>query len=78
MEHIPEYDQILVECSLCTTFTIARELAAAFRAPQNLKELHLLRLLSLYLRQAGDDDNREVTDVSWRILAAETEGEMDE
>lgn len=75
---LPEYGQTLVECSHCTTFTIEKDLAASFRRPQNFSELQRLRLLSLYLQQARDDDDREVTQTSWKIFASQATAEPEE
>lgn len=67
---VPEKVLLLVECPLCSTFTITQSAARTF-ASLGPEEIGTLRLLSRYLRQAGDDDDREVTEQSWLKLAAE-------
>lgn len=66
---VPEKVLLLVECPLCSTFTITLSAARTF-ASLGPEEIGTLRLLSRYLRQAGDDDDREVTEQSWLRLAA--------
>ena len=70
---IEEYRQFLVECPRCTTFTITPTLAARFRFVLVPDERRLVERLSRYLQQAGDDDDREVTEDSWVGLAAQAD-----
>ena len=71
---IEERRQFFIECPQCTTFTITAELAARFRCALHPDERRMVDRLSRYLRDAGDDDDREVTESSWIALAAEAEG----
>ena len=66
-----ELRQFHVECSQCTTFTITAPLAERFRCGLHPDERRLVGWLSRYLRDAGDDDDREITEYSWIGLAAE-------
>ena len=66
-----EQQQFLVDCPLCTTYTITAGLARRFRCLLAPDERRLVDQLSRYLQQAGDDDDREVTEDSWRRLVAE-------
>jgi len=68
---IPEYGQFQVRCPQCAVFTITASLAAQFGRSLSHDDRVWLKRLSTYLRNAGDDDEREVTEVSWRRLAAE-------
>ena len=70
---LEEYRQFLVECPQCTTFTITPTLAARFRFVLVPDERRLVERLSRYLQQAGDDDDREVTEDSWVGLAAQAD-----
>ena len=63
--------QFLVECPHCTVFTITAPLAARFRCEFHPDERRLVARLSLYLRGAGDDGDREITADSWIGLAAD-------
>lgn len=65
---------VAVECDVCTTFTITTERLRAFRqAWRQDDRAILLRLeqLSRYLRRAGDEGERAVTEASWLALAIE-------
>ena len=66
---IPEHGQFLVRCPQCTVFTITKSLAAQFDQSLPRDDRLWLKRLSCYLRNAGDDDDREVTEISWRRLA---------
>ena len=68
---IPEYGQFLVRCQKCTVYSIEPSLAARFGQPLFLRDRVLLERLSTYLCNAGEDDDREVTEISWRRLAVE-------
>ena len=69
-EHwIDEHQQFLVGCPQCTTFTITETLARLFRHPLSADDRRLLKSLSYYLHNAGDDDERELTETSWVRLA---------
>lgn len=68
---IEEQQQFLVDCPHCTTYTITAGLANRFQCLLAPEERHLVDRLSHYLRDAGDDDDREVTEDSWLRLAAE-------
>lgn len=68
-----ERRQFLIECPQCTTFTITAPLAARFRCALHPEERQLVDRLSRYLRDANDDDDREITESSWIGLAAEAE-----
>ena len=46
-------------------------MANRFRCLLEPDECRMVERLSRYLRQAGDDDDREVTEESWLRLAAE-------
>ncbi len=63
---ISEYSQFLFTCPSCTTFTIPPELdksfGTEFRGDPDIPRL------SRYLREAGEDDNREITVESWRTV----------
>ena len=69
---IPEYRQFLVRCPKCTVYSIERALAVRFGQPLFLKDRVLLERLSAYLGNAGEDDDREITEASWRRLAVES------
>ena len=69
-----ERRQFLVECPQCTTFTITAQLTARFRCELHPDHRRLVARLSRYLRDAGEDDEREITEDSWTWLAAEAEG----
>ena len=66
-----EQQQFLVDCPLCTTYTITAGLANRFLCLLDADERGMVEQLSRYLQQAGDDGDREVTEDSWRRLAAE-------
>ncbi len=68
---LEERQQFLVECSLCTTFTITPYLASRFGCLLVPYERNMVKQLSHYLREAGDDADREVTEDSWLRLADE-------
>lgn len=68
---LEDKEQFLVECSLCTTFTITAYLAGRFGCLLVPYERTMVERLSRYLREAGDDDDREITEDSWLRLAAE-------
>ena len=59
----------LVDCPWCTQYTITPTLAEGFAGPLSVPDRRLLERLSSYLRDAGDDDERELTEDSWRRLA---------
>ena len=65
---IDEQQKFLVECQQCTTFTITKTLIEMFLGSLTTYEHHLKELLSRYLRNAGDEDEREITETSWRQL----------
>ena len=71
---VAERRQFLVECPRCTTFTITASLAARFGCGLHRDESRLVARLSRYLRDAGDDVEREITEASWTWLAEEAEG----
>lgn len=66
-----EQEQFLVDCPHCTQYTITPGMADRFRCLLAPDERRMVDRLSRYLRQAGDDDDREVTEESWLRLAAE-------
>ena len=66
---IDEKQLFLVDCTHCTTFTITESLVKQFKRPLTNSNRYLKTQLSLYLRSAGDDDDRELTETSWRQLA---------
>lgn len=68
---IDEYRQFLVDCPLCTTFTITPGLVSRFQCLLIPSERRMVQRLSHYLQRAEDDDDREVTERSWLRLAAE-------
>ena len=68
---IDEKQLFLVDCQQCTTFTITKTLVELFRGSLTASERHLRKQLSCYLRNAGDDDERELTETSWCRLAEE-------
>ena len=68
---IDEYQQFLVGCPVCTTYTITLGLANRFGCLLVPDERRMVGRLSGYLQRAGDDDDREVTEGSWLRLAAE-------
>ena len=59
----------LVDCTWCTQYTITSPLAEYFAGALTLPDRQLVRRLSRYLHEAGDDDDRELTAESWRRLA---------
>ena len=61
----------LIDCQQCTTFTITKTLVELFRGSLTASERRLRIRLSCYLRNAGDDDERELTETSWFRLAEE-------
>lgn len=63
--------QFFVECPERTTFTITARWLPVSVAACILKRRRLVDRLSRYLRHAGDDDDREVTEDSWQRMAAE-------
>ncbi len=69
---IPEYRQFLVGCPKCTVYSIEKSLAVRFGQPLFLKDRVLLERLSTYLGNAQEDDDREITEINWRILAVES------
>lgn len=60
----------LVNCSSCRYYTITQDLVVELAGPLSLPDRQLLRRLSACLREAGEDDERELTVSSWRRLAA--------
>ena len=68
---IPENGQFLVRCPQCTVFTITASLASRFDQPISRDDRLRLNRLSCYLRNAGDDDDREVTEINWRSVAVD-------
>ena len=71
---VQERRQYLVECPQCMTFTITARLAARFRCVLHPDERRLVARLSRYLRDASDDDDRQITEDSWIRFATEAEG----
>ena len=57
---VEEQRQFLVECLKCTTFTISAPMADYFRGARDPADRDVLNRLSRYLREAGDDDDREI------------------
>ena len=68
---LDEQEQFLVDCPQCTPYTITPGMANRFRCRLASDDRGMVERLSCYLHQAGDDDDREVTEESWRRLAAE-------
>ncbi len=68
---VDEREQFLVDCPQCTPYTITLGMANRFRCLLDPDERRMVERLSRYLHQAGDDDDREVTEESWLRLAAE-------
>ena len=68
---VDEQEQFLVDCPHCTPYTITLGMANHFRSLLEPDERRIVERLSRYLHQAGDDDDREVTEESWLRLAAE-------
>ena len=66
---LDEKNFFLVECPDCTTFTITESLVRLFRCALAPDDRDSLRRLANYLHNAGDDDDREITEESWRRLA---------
>ena len=63
---IPEYAQFFMTCPWCITFTIPPGLARTF-ATKLCGSPELARL-SLHLRDPDNEDDREVTEDSWREM----------
>ena len=63
--------QLIVDCQQCTTFTITKTLVELFQSSLTASERRLRKRLSCYLRNAGDDDERELTEMSCCWLAEE-------
>ena len=68
---VEELGVFLVDCSRCTTFTISPALAAEFRQMRESGPCVDLESLSKYLREADDDDDREIREDSWHKLAVQ-------
>ena len=64
-----------VECPDCTTFTITKSLAALLRCSVAQGDREALARLSGYLRSAGDDGERELTEESWMRLAGQKQSD---
>jgi hypothetical protein len=64
----------LFECEQCSTFTITTERMAVFANAwqRNDREtLMYVEAISAYLRHAGDDDERHISDETWIKFAVE-------
>ncbi len=62
----------LFDCEQCSTFTITMERLAAFEEAWRVGDrdtLMCLEAISHYLRRAGDDGDRDITDASWMEFA---------
>lgn len=80
-EWLAENNRYLFDCEACSTFTITAERVKAFTDAWRAGDreiLMCLESLSSYLRRAGDDDERDVTEDTWLALAIEGQAPDDE